>query len=59
VLRRSEDAGGVPESIRLRFSRYFGTSRGFWLRLQLDYDLMRAERKNGERIQREVQPHAA
>ena len=35
----------------LRFSRYFGTSPGFWLRLQLDYDLMRAER--------EVQPHAA
>ncbi len=31
----------------------------FWLRLQLDYDLMRAERENGERIQREVQPYAA
>jgi plasmid maintenance system antidote protein VapI len=43
----------------LRFSRYFGTSPGFWLRLQMDYDLMRAERENGERIQREVQPHAA
>jgi hypothetical protein len=26
---------------------------------QLDYDLIRAERENGERIQREVQPHAA
>jgi addiction module HigA family antidote len=43
----------------LRFSRYFGTSPGFWLRLQLDYDLMRAARENGERIEREVQPHAA
>lgn len=43
----------------LRFSRYFGTSPGFWLRLQLDYELMRAERENGERIEREVQPHAA
>ena len=49
---------GTPE-YDLRFSRYFGTSPGFWLRLQLDYDLMRAERENGERIQREVQPHAA
>jgi hypothetical protein len=25
----------------------------------LDYELMRAERENGERISREVQPHAA
>ena len=43
----------------LRLSRYFGTSPGFWLRLQLDYELMRAARENGERISREVQPHAA
>ncbi len=35
------------------------SSPGFWLRLQLDDDLMRAERENDERIQREVQPHAA
>ena len=48
----------TPE-YELRLSRYFGTSSGFWLRLQMDYDLMRAERENGERIQREVQPHAA
>jgi len=25
----------------------------------LDYELMRAERESGERINREVQPHAA
>ena len=43
----------------LRFSRYFGTSPGFCLRLQLDYELMRATRDSGERIEREVQPHAA
>ena len=43
----------------LRLSRYFGTSPGFWLRLQLDYELMRAERENGELISKEVQPHAA
>lgn len=43
----------------LRLSRYLGTSPGFWLRLQLDYELMRTERENGERISREVQPHAA
>ena len=43
----------------LRLSRYFGTSPGLWLRLQLDYELMRAERESGERICQEVQPHAA
>ena len=37
----------------------FGTSPGFWLHLELDYELMRAGRENGERISREVQPHAA
>ena len=43
----------------LRLSRYFGTSAGFWLRLQLDYELLRAAREEGERIEREVKPHAA
>ena len=43
----------------LRLSLYFGTSPGFWLRLQLDFELMRAERENGEKICREVTPHAA
>lgn len=48
----------TPEA-DLRLSRYFGTTPGFWLRLQLDFELMRAERENGERIAKEVQPHAA
>jgi antitoxin HigA-1 len=43
----------------MKMSRYFGTSPGFWLRLQLACELMRAERESGERISREVQPHAA
>jgi addiction module HigA family antidote len=43
----------------LRLSRYLGTSPGFWLRLQLDYELMQAEREKDERINREVQSHAA
>ena len=38
----------------LRLSRYLGTSPGFWLRLQLDYELMRAEREKGERTSREA-----
>lgn len=32
---------------------------GLKLSLQLDYELMRAARENGERIKREVQPDAA
>lgn len=43
----------------LRLGRYFGTSPGFWLRLQLDYELMRTEREKGETIRKEVQPSAA
>ena len=48
----------IPE-YGLRLSRYFGTSPGFWLRLQLDFELLRAARQSGELINREVQPHAA
>lgn len=43
--------------VSMSLNRYFGTSPGF--RLRLDYELMRAERESGERISREVQPHAA
>lgn len=42
----------------LRMSRYLGTSPGLWLLLQLDFELMRAEREKGERINHEVTPHA-
>jgi addiction module HigA family antidote len=42
----------------LRLSRYFGTTNGFWLRLQLDYDLMKVEREKGKVIQKEVHPAA-
>lgn len=42
----------------LRLSRYFGTSKGFWLRLQLDYELMKTERLQGLLIEKEVQPAA-
>ncbi len=42
----------------LRLSRYFGTSQGFWLRLQLDYEMMRAAREKGALIAREAHPYA-
>ena len=43
----------------LRLSRYFGTSPGFWLRLQLNFEIMRTECESGAKISREVTPHAA
>ena len=43
----------------LRLDRYFGLSAGWWVRLQLDCDLRRAQRELGPRIVREVQPRAA
>ncbi len=40
----------------LRLSRYFGTSQGFWLRLQLASDLRRVQAEKGSQINREVHP---
>ena len=36
----------------LRLSRYFGIEAGYWLRLQLSYELQRAERENRQAITR-------
>lgn len=38
----------------LRLGRYFGTSAAVWLRLQVRYDLERAEEELRKRIDREV-----
>lgn len=40
----------------LRLSRYFGTSEGYWLRLQNAYDLMEARRSGHYQ---EIEPRAA
>lgn len=42
----------------LRLSRYFGTSEGFWLRMQLSSDLRTAKALKGTRIEKEVEPAA-
>ncbi|MEM6911255.1 MAG: HigA family addiction module antitoxin [Verrucomicrobiota bacterium] len=38
----------------LRLGRYFGISPGYWMRLQLSYDMDAAERSKGEVIKGEV-----
>ncbi len=45
----------TPETA-LRLARYLGTSAEFWLGLQSDYDLEKAQQEFQERVDREVQP---
>lgn len=49
----------VTADTALRLARYFGTSEGFWMGLQADYDLEEARNRLGDRLQREVRTYAA
>ena len=44
----------VTVDTAMRLARYFGTSAGVWLRLQVRYDLEVAEQKLTKKINREV-----
>lgn len=44
----------VTVDTAMRLARYFGTSAGVWLRLQVRYDLEVAEQKLAKKINREV-----
>jgi antitoxin HigA-1 len=48
----------TPETA-LRLARYFGGSAAIWLRLQVAYDLSRAETELASKIAAEVTPAAA
>ena len=47
----------VTADTALRLARYFGTSTGFWLNLQMFHEIAVAERTSGARIRAEVSPH--
>ena len=49
----------VTADTALRLARYFGTSEGFWMGLQADYDLEEARTRLGDRLKREVRTRAA
>ena len=49
----------VTADTALRLARYFGTSEGFWMGLQADFDLEEARHKLGKRLEKEVNVHAA
>ncbi len=48
----------ISTDTALRLSRFFGTSERFWLNLQVRYDLEVEKDRNGESIEKEVQPLA-
>ena len=41
---------GITPSTALRFAKFFGNSAGFWMNLQLRYDLYEAKQDEGEVI---------
>jgi addiction module HigA family antidote len=49
----------ITAETALRLARHFGTTPGFWLNLQKNYELEAAEREVGERIRAEVSPRPA
>ena len=48
----------VDANVDLRLARYFGMSEGFFLGLQIDYDLEEERRAHGDELERIV-PRAA
>ena len=49
---------GVSADTALRLARYLGTSERFWLNLQAQFDLDLESDRIGDRIEREIVPHA-
>ena len=48
----------VTADTALRLSRYFGMSAGFWMGLQMDFDLESAKDLLGDRLESEVGQYA-
>jgi addiction module HigA family antidote len=49
----------ITAETALRLARYFGTSVGFWVNLQSQYEVAVATRKFGAKVERDVRPRAA
>lgn len=50
---------GVTADTALRLARYFETSERFWLNLQTEYELRKAQIAKGGQVAQEVKPRAA
>lgn len=44
----------ITADTALRLARYFGTSEGFWMGLQADFDLEETKRKLGSTLENDV-----
>ena len=49
---------GVSPSTALRLAKFFGTSAGFWMNLQLRWDLYYAQQSEAQQLDK-ISPHAA
>jgi addiction module HigA family antidote len=49
---------GVTPSTALRLAKYFGVSPGFWMSLQLRWDLFRAQRAEATALEA-IEPYVA
>ena len=46
----------ISPDTALRLTRYFGTTAGFWIGLQQEYDLRKARAESGKDIESQVKP---
>ncbi|MBQ0745000.1 MAG: HigA family addiction module antidote protein [Marinobacter sp.] len=53
-----ENRGGSADTA-LRLARYFGTSERFWLNLQTEYELRKAQISKTVQVEKEIRPYAA
>ena len=47
---------GITPSTALRLAKYFGTTPGFWMNLQLRWDLYRAQQKEARQLEK-IEPY--
>ncbi len=59
VLEIVKGKRAITADTALRLAQYLGTTPDFWLGLQMQYDLERAQDELAEKIQREVRRRAA
>jgi addiction module HigA family antidote len=59
ILEIVKGKRAVTADTALRLAQYLGTTPDFWLGLQIQYDLERAQDELAEKIQREVRRRAA
>lgn len=50
---------GVTADTALRLAYYFGTSERFWMNLQMEYELRKAQIEKQAAVKQQIKPHAA